>query len=189
MYGEEYIMLDVFSYTSAGGRSHNEDTIAYRTENGHGLFVVADGLGGHSRGEVASGCVARVMLNDWSPDPADSGEEGREFSRRDWLCNKFREANRAVLDLQKEHGRVMKSTAVALAIDDDKACWAHAGDSRLYYIECGDSTRRCLHALLGRRVGISARHGGPGGLSEVASGIGLGDPSPDACHGPDRRNK
>ena len=39
--------------------------------------------------------------------------------------------------LQKEQGRVMKSTAVALAIDDDKACWAHAGDSRLYYIRQG----------------------------------------------------
>lgn len=137
MYREENMILDVFSYTSAGGRSHNEDTIAYRTENGHGLFVLADGLGGHSRGEVASECVAGVMLNDWSPDSVDSGEGDKELSRLDWLCNKFREANRAVLDLQKKQGRVMKSTAVALAIDDNKACWAHAGDSRLYYIRQG----------------------------------------------------
>ena len=129
--------LDVFSYTNAGGRSHNEDMIAYRTEDGHGLFVVADGLGGHSRGEDASECVASVMLSDWSPDSAEDRGDKRELSRMDWLCNKFREANQAVLDLQKEQGRVMKSTAVSLAIDENRACWAHVGDSRLYFIRQG----------------------------------------------------
>ena len=65
-YGEENMMLDVFSYTSAGGRSHNEDTIAYRTENGHGLFVVADGLGGHAQTASAgkAGQDLRVVAHD-----------------------------------------------------------------------------------------------------------------------------
>lgn len=130
--------LDVFSYTEAGGRNHNEDTIAYKTENGCGLFLVADGLGGHSLGEVASERVAQVLFRDWSPgfiEPETQGDV--QGSRIEWLCAKIREANSSILDLQKERGRSMKSTAVALAVDGDQACWAHVGDSRLYYIRQG----------------------------------------------------
>lgn len=126
--------MDVFSYTYAGGRSHNEDTVAYQTEDGCGLFLVADGLGGHARGEVASECVAQVVFKDWPSFTGQKDNEAASDSRQQWLYNRLIESNDAILKLQKEQGHIMKSTAVVLAIDGNKACWAHVGDSRLYYI-------------------------------------------------------
>ena len=63
--------FEVFEYTNKGGRSYNEDNVGSRlTENG-GIFVVADGLGGHSRGEVASECVVSTIRSGWQQDNGD----------------------------------------------------------------------------------------------------------------------
>lgn len=123
------MVLDVFCFTAQGGRKNNEDSAASRVMNGHGLFLVADGLGGHALGEVASGCAAEVMFEGW-----EASLQKQDISRPKWLADKFMEANKAIIDMQKSRASNMKSTAVALAIDGDKACWTHVGDSRLYYI-------------------------------------------------------
>ena len=39
--------ISAFSYTNRGGRAHNEDSVRCRAEGDRGVFVVADGLGGH----------------------------------------------------------------------------------------------------------------------------------------------
>lgn len=129
--------IDVYSYTDAGGRDHNEDTISCKTKDGSGLFLVADGLGGHAKGELASRCAAQVMFADWEPYMEQEGEDSAPKNRLQWLCDKLIESNNAILKMQKEQGCIMKSTAVVLAIDNNTACWAHVGDSRLYYIRQG----------------------------------------------------
>lgn len=129
------MVLDVFSFTTKGGRGHNEDSAACRTKNEHGLFLVADGLGGHAYGEVASGCVAEVLFDGW--EASLGPQEQQKLQRPQWLSEKMTEANEAILVRQRESGSNMKSTAVALAVDKDKACWTHVGDSRLYFISHG----------------------------------------------------
>lgn len=118
--------FDVFDYTNQGGRSYNEDSVGFTCEGDSGLFVVADGLGGHMYGEVASKCVCDTLIGNWS---------GRGMvNLNDWLSGCLDFANGSVLELQKEKGAVLKSTAVVLAVDNGRAVWSNVGDSRLYYI-------------------------------------------------------
>lgn len=119
------MVIDEFEFTNQGGRSYNEDSVGSKRDGECGFFVVADGLGGHQFGEVASACVRDVLLEGWHPEEAD---------RPEWMKRQIAEANRQVLAIEKEKGSVLKSTAVLLAIDGDRAVWANVGDSRLYYL-------------------------------------------------------
>ncbi|MBR5968779.1 MAG: serine/threonine-protein phosphatase [Lachnospiraceae bacterium] len=142
--------FDVATFSNAGGRPYNEDAVGYLTEEDSGIFVVADGLGGHEHGEVASSCARDVMLEGWHPaeytearpvmqykDAAQAQGAFRESDRAAWLAERAFEANRSILALQEESGSVLKSTLAALAIDGDQAVWAHVGDTRIYYLHRG----------------------------------------------------
>lgn len=122
------MVFDTYEFSSRGGRSYNEDAVGSRTEGDHGIFVVADGLGGHSFGELASACVRDTLLEGF---PCQDGDPAQ------WLEVQIAEANRRVLALQQEKNAVMKSTVAALYIMGSRAIWAHAGDSRLYLIHEG----------------------------------------------------
>ena len=102
--------------------------MGFRVEEGHGVFVVADGLGGHSFGELASACVRDTLLNGF---PCRDGDPAQ------WLETQIADANQRVLALQQEKNAVLKSTVAALYVMGSRAIWAHAGDSRLYYIHEG----------------------------------------------------
>ncbi len=117
--------LDSVIYSSAGGREINEDSTGAADLADGKLFVLADGLGGHQYGQLASGCVTEAMLSAPKPAPGDD--------LPGWLQQQIRSANQKLLDLQKEKNAKMKSTIVALAIQEGGTSWAHVGDSRLYY--------------------------------------------------------
>ena len=119
--------LDSFIYTDQGGRANNEDAAGERRFAEGGVFVVADGLGGHAEGEVASETVRRTLLEELPP--VDGGA--------DWLSARIEKANRNIVELQKVRQNNMKSTVVALVIQGEKAHWGNVGDSRLYYIHAG----------------------------------------------------
>lgn len=119
--------LDSFFYTDRGGRERNEDCAALLEQDGHGIYVVADGLGGHQHGEKASACVRDSLLDGWE---AETGKD-----RAAELNERILSANRALLEVQKEQHCTMRSTVAALAIDEERAVWAHVGDSRLYYLQ------------------------------------------------------
>ena len=122
------MIFDKYEFSNKGGRSYNEDSVGSWTEGDNGIFVVADGLGGHSFGEVASCCVRDTLLEDFPREEDDPAM---------WLEEQIAEANRRVLALQEERNTVLKSTVIALSIMGDRAVWAHVGDSRLYYIHEG----------------------------------------------------
>lgn len=122
------MIFDYYEFSNRGGRSYNEDSVGSRMDDQSGIFVVADGLGGHSFGDVASACVLDTLLDGF---PCQGGEPVR------WFEEQIADANQRVLALQEEKGTVLKSTVVALYIMRDRAVWAHAGDSRLYYIHEG----------------------------------------------------
>lgn len=116
--------LEVYEYSNKGGRDYNEDTVGHIMNKGCGVFVVADGLGGHSMGELASKCAVETILSKWDTENVDCIDQMSEV---------FEKANAAILDLQKRENTVMKSTAAVLAINKGKAVFANSGDSRVYY--------------------------------------------------------
>lgn len=118
--------FDAFDYSSQGGREYNEDSVGYKIAGNSGIFVVADGLGGHQYGELASSCICDVLVNSWN------GEFMQDTAV--WLQNQIALSNQNILKLQQEKNAVLKSTVVALAVDHGKAVWANVGDSRLYYL-------------------------------------------------------
>lgn len=119
------MIFDSYTYTSPGGRAYNEDSIGIRKDGEDGIFVVADGLGGHKFGEVASACVRDVLLESWHPGEEDKAE---------WIRQQIADANRQVLEIAKERKSILKSTVVVLMIEGEQAVWANVGDSRLYYL-------------------------------------------------------
>ncbi len=116
---------DVYTFSSRGGREYNEDSLFYVENDMAGLYIVADGLGGHQFGEIASKTACETLASEWKKECSD---------RKQWLTDALVKANNNILAFQKEKNTVLKSTAVVLAIDDDKACWANVGDSRLYFL-------------------------------------------------------
>ncbi len=113
--------VSAYCYTNQGGRDHNEDSLRCLAEEG--VFVLADGLGGHGKGEVASALAVETIA-------AGCVEGARD---QEGLLSLFQTANEAILAAQALPGQEeMKTTAVALVITGDQAVWAHSGDSRLY---------------------------------------------------------
>ena len=124
-------------------RPHNEDCIVLHPEIG--LVVLADGMGGHNAGEVASRLAVDVMTRHCvsalaaEPDPAaghDSEPCGRE---RDALHGAIEAANIAIHEMAHHNPECagMGSTVVAALFQDDALCVAHVGDSRLYRLRDG----------------------------------------------------
>lgn len=107
-----------------GTRDYNEDSAACAEAEGRLCFIVADGLGGHGKGEVASQKAVEVF--------------GREFTKiennENFLKNAFQSAQDEIIALQESTGDKlsMKTTAVCLSIAGGNCQWGHIGDSRLY---------------------------------------------------------
>lgn len=121
--------ISAFSYTNRGGRDHNEDSVRYRIEGQRGVFVVADGLGGHQCGEVASALAADTLLD---------GCLQAETLEADALAALFRRANAKILEQQSQPGQEgMKTTAALLCLEGDRVLRAHIGDSRVYHFSGG----------------------------------------------------
>jgi serine/threonine protein phosphatase PrpC len=94
------------------------------------LLVVADGMGGHSAGEVASGMAAELVPRlyfESEGEPQDAFKKSVE------------EANRRIhaASLEDESKRGMGTTCTALVLLDGQAFAAHVGDSRLYMLRDG----------------------------------------------------
>lgn len=98
-----------------------------------GLYVVADGLGGHQGGEVASQLAIDAILNYFTQQPPTPGG-GAPFE--DWLKQAAYAANRAVLARQEDQtqSKKMGSTAVMALVMPGQAHLANVGDSRAYQL-------------------------------------------------------
>lgn len=134
------MQLDAVARTDPGPvREHNEDSFVVDIETG--LFLVADGMGGHASGEIASAIAAdtvqEVLLGGINPDETrlerdmsmDEEEELRERLRYSMNQASIR-IRKAALANPVHTG--MGTTLVVLLIEDDEAHIGHVGDSRLY---------------------------------------------------------
>ena len=125
--------IESFALTDIGKRrSHNEDSI-YRSDD-LGLYLVADGMGGHAHGEVASALAIETVLNGF--DGQDRHSPSLFLRERVQAANSevFMASSRNV-ELEKDGGTIiagMGTTLVALYRVNDLAIIAHVGDSRAY---------------------------------------------------------
>jgi serine/threonine protein phosphatase PrpC len=119
--------IEIDSCSYQGGRDYNEDCVRYLAQDGFCAVTVADGLGGHGGGQIASAVVAEYITEGFAKNPTMETENIRSL---------FDGANAEVLAAQTS-AQKMKSTGAALFIKDGAAIWGHAGDSRLYHFKDG----------------------------------------------------
>lgn len=108
-----------------GDRDVNEDSLRVIDDGKTKCFIVADGLGGHGQGDVASSIAVNAFASVFHNADAPL----------DALMNEaFIKAQDDILAKQSETGRrfEMKTTVCALAIRGDDVMWGHIGDTRLY---------------------------------------------------------
>jgi serine/threonine protein phosphatase PrpC len=116
-----------------------------------GLYAVADGMGGHSAGEIASGTIANTIARRaLTLDPL---QPATPEDRLKWLKETVEAANKAVFELRKSAGTDMGSTLVVALLDGVQAYLAHAGDSRIYQINTQNINQLTTdHSLVERLV-------------------------------------
>jgi len=159
------VKLSAWSISDIGlVRESNQDIVGCFPEIQ--LFIVADGLGGHSGGEIASAMALQIIQKAFArplrygtgvfsrmmarlgqrPEPAhaDAVAVLRDRAR---LEAAIRRANQRIFDVgrqtsqdSRDSRRTLGTTVVALKIAPNltQACWAHVGDSRLYRVRHGE---------------------------------------------------
>ncbi len=134
---------EVASAISLGRRDHQEDAMAVDFPKGSefGYVVLADGMGGHAAGDVASKLVVTEVYSDLK---LQSGNPG-QFERR--LTQILQESASSANDCVKEHTATvpsaagMGSTLVAPVLMEDRLYWISIGDSPLFLCRNGCLTR------------------------------------------------
>jgi serine/threonine protein phosphatase PrpC len=132
-------------------RRHNEDTVLIiTTAHGgddvvpaFGVFVLADGMGGHQAGEVASSLVARVVADHvvrhfYLPILVEQEHNANHPPMNEVLVDAVQTANNVVADRVPGGG----TTLTCALVLGPRACIAHVGDSRAYVV-----TEEALHQI------------------------------------------
>lgn len=116
----DIMKIDVSYYSSVGGRKNNEDYLAVLKRKDKYIFALADGLGGHDFGEIASKLSVNTIMNSLK-DSEISFES---------LNTAISKANDAVLS--KNSFNSMKSTLALICLTNNTAYAANVGDTRIY---------------------------------------------------------
>ena len=115
-------------------RSGNEDNFAVDANVERGIFIVADGMGGHAAGEVASEMAVQIVQRELSPVVTLEGDDVAKL-----VGNTLRKANRAIHDrtLTEVDKQGMGTTASVLLISGTRYLIGQVGDSRVYLMRDG----------------------------------------------------
>ncbi len=121
-------------------RSSNEDHFGY--DEGLGIFVVCDGMGGHAAGEVASGIAVETVLRyfrEREPKVEDNAYLDDAPLGARLLAEAVKKANEAILDYSRKNANTsgMGTTLVAARYSDGIFSIANVGDSRIYLFREG----------------------------------------------------
>jgi len=169
-------MLDLeFAQLSSPGRvrDHNEDYFGHAAPTSeeqartHGwIFVLADGVGGHDRGEVASRVAVESMLQGFQ-------RAARGESLNSLLPRLVQSANTKVFETAMSMGpggSNMATTMVACALRYDHAVVSHAGDSRCYLVRQGYAAAVTRdHTFSNEQLRLGAVTAGEASRSQVSN--------------------
>ena len=116
-------------------RDHNEDSVTIvKNIEDEILLAVADGMGGHRAGNIASEMTVTDLGREWV------NTDYTELSQiRDWFLVSLENENKKVYELgQTDEFKGMGTTVEALAIVDNNVIYAHVGDSRIGLLRHGE---------------------------------------------------
>ena len=124
----------IFQESRIGKRKTNQDRIAYCYSRDALIMVLADGMGGHLHGEVASHIAVQYITQAFQREAQPKLEDPALF-----LSRVLSSAHHAILDyaLDKNLPEAPRTTIVVCVVQEGYAHWAHAGDSRLYLLRQG----------------------------------------------------
>lgn len=126
--------FSVFQVSRKGGRETNEDRMGYCFTREAGLFALADGMGGHPEGEVASQIALQTLAFLFQQDARPVLLDPQRFLNDTILI-----AHQQLLRYAEAKGLsdTPRTTVVACILQGNQAWWAHCGDSRLYLVRGG----------------------------------------------------
>jgi serine/threonine protein phosphatase PrpC len=118
-----------------GGRKSNQDRLGYAHTKDSLLLVLCDGMGGHLYGEIAAQIAVQTIGQMFEREARTRLEDARQFLEDAMMA--------AHVEIHRHRaGRGLaespRTTCVAAVFQNNTAWWAHAGDSRLYWIRHGN---------------------------------------------------
>jgi serine/threonine protein phosphatase PrpC len=125
------VRFSVFQVSRKGGREKNEDRMGYCYTRDSGLFALADGMGGHPEGEVASQMALQTLAARFQREAKPVLADPLRFLQEAIIAGHHQllryATERALMDTPR-------TTIVACLLQGRAAYWAHCGDSRLYLV-------------------------------------------------------
>jgi serine/threonine protein phosphatase PrpC len=128
------MQFSVYQISRKGGREKNEDRMGYCYTRDSGLFALADGMGGHPEGEVASQLALQTMAALFQRDAKSKLEDPLRFLHDAIIAGHHQLLRYAT---EKALMDTPRTTIVACVLQGNSAYWAHCGDSRLYLVRDG----------------------------------------------------
>lgn len=112
-------------------RSNQDYANVFTNQAGKELALLADGMGGHQAGDIASQLTVEEIGNDWKLGEITSSEEAVK-----WLIQKIQHENKHIYEKGQADEALggMGTTLEAVAILEGKLTLAHVGDSRIYVL-------------------------------------------------------
>lgn len=133
--------FSIFQDTDVGGRSINQDRMGYCFSRESLLMVLADGMGGHLRGEIAAQIAMQTVASMFQQQALPRLRDPVAF-----IEQSFHASHRELHRYRELHGmnECPRTTIVACVVQDGHAWWGHAGDSRLYMMRGNEILFRTL---------------------------------------------
>lgn len=126
--------FSIFQESRKGTRKANQDRASYAYTRDALIMMVADGMGGHLHGEVASQIAVQLLTEAFQREAKPKLADPFGF-----LQKSMTDAHFALGDYAKARNLIEspRTTCVACVVQDGHAHWAHVGDSRLYHVREG----------------------------------------------------
>ena len=162
-----------FGRTDTGKvREHNEDNFCILADRN--IYVVADGMGGHNAGEVASRIAIETLVDHFTPAKVRSMAGNREEIRHSLIAG-FHQANKTVIDMASDDPALqgMGSTLVACHLEDSVMHTCHVGDSRCYLANNQDLTQITTDHSSAVSVGTGNNNNSPSTRHVLTCAIGF----------------
>jgi protein phosphatase len=133
------MQFSIYQQSHIGGRKVNQDRMGYSYTREALLLVLADGMGGHQRGEVAASIALQTMSALFRSQANPYVKKPERF-----LEEAFQQAHEEIQRYAREHAMTEnpRTTIVACLVQHNCAVWAHCGDSRLYWLRRGQVLAR-----------------------------------------------